>query len=308
MAVPKDVGSQAGAGAEEQLGPAVELARAKVNLTLGIKGRRADGYHELESLVLFADFGDRLSYEPGGNRLHLETSGPFAAAAAAFAASNLVLTAAEAFAAVTGCEPRGTFRLTKNIPIAAGLGGGSADTAAAFRLLARMHGTPSDLSALISSARRIGADVPICLASRPALMTGIGEILRPLPPVEPVPALLVNPMQPLATRDVFRALGAQPFVAEPGSFAVPGLSAPCALLAYATERANDLTPPARCLLPVIGEILDVLGQMPGARLARLSGSGPTCFALFSTWAEAQAAAGTLTHEHPGWWVQTARLG
>ncbi len=286
---------------------ASEVARAKVNLTLEIKGRRADGYHELQSLVLFADFGDPLSYEPGGNGPRLEIDGPFAAAAEGNG-GNLILTAADVFASVTGCEPRGAFHLTKNIPVAAGLGGGSADAAATFRLLVRVHGVPSDPATLIPSARVIGADVPVCLASQPAFMTGIGERLHPLPPVEPVPALLVNPMTPLATRDVFRELGAQPLAAPPAGFTAPELSTPDALLAYARERANDLTPPARRLLPVVGEILDKLEQMPGVRLARLSGSGPTCFALFGRWAEAQAAAGTLAHEHPGWWVQAARLG
>jgi 4-diphosphocytidyl-2-C-methyl-D-erythritol kinase len=296
-----------GGSSQAAVHPASELARAKVNLTLAIRGRRPDGYHELESLVLFGDFGDRLSYEAGGERLRLETGGPFAEACSGFAASNLVLAAAEAFAAETGHEPRGTFRLIKTIPIAAGLGGGSADAAAAFRILARVYRTPPVLAALIPAARTIGADVPVCLASRPALMTGIGEVLHPLPPVEPVPAVLVNPLQPLATRDVFRELDAPPLATAPRAAALAGLSAPGALLACARERGNDLEAPARRLLPVIGDILDALAQAPGARLARLSGSGPTCFALFDNHTAAQAAAANLACAHPGWWVQVAAL-
>ena len=294
-------------GGATSLLPRCEFARAKVNLTLDIKGRRAGGYHELESLVLFADFGDRLVYLGGEGGFSLEVDGPLAGACSAFAATNLIRTAAEAFAGLTGRTPRGTFRLTKNIPIAAGLGGGSADAAATLRLLAAAHAEPSDLAALAPIARKIGADVPVCLASRAALMTGIGEKLHPLSAVEPVPAVLVNPMLPLATRDVFRELKAAPLPAASEPPVLPVFRDHDGLLAYANERANDLEAPARRLLPVIGNILGELERAPGARLARLSGSGPTCFALFATGAEAQAAAATLARAHPGWWVEATRL-
>jgi 4-diphosphocytidyl-2-C-methyl-D-erythritol kinase len=177
-----------------------EFAAAKINLTLEIKGRRADGYHELESLVMFADFGDRLRLRPGGP-LSVTTGGPFAAA---LGGDNLVERAAKAYAAAFGCEADGAFHLVKALPVAAGLGGGSADAAAALRLLMRRHGAPEDLAALLPVAREIGADVPCCLYSQAALMTGIGERLHMLGAVPPIPALLINPLQPLATRDVFR--------------------------------------------------------------------------------------------------------
>jgi 4-diphosphocytidyl-2-C-methyl-D-erythritol kinase len=281
-----------------------ELAPAKVNLTLEIKGKRQDGYHELESLVLFADFGDRLRYRPGGS-FSLEIGGPFAAALGA--GDNLIKRAAQAYASAQGGEANGAFDLEKNLPVAAGLGGGSADAAAALRLLRRRHGAPADLAALLPAARSVGADVPCCLYSRAALMTGIGERLHLLQPVPPIPALLVNPMRPLPTGEVFRELAAAPLAETPTPVNAPALASLSDVLAYASARRNDLEPPARRLLPVIDEVLAALAAAPGVLLRRLSGSGPTCFALFAEMAEAEAAAATIAREQPGWWVQPVHL-
>ncbi|WP_280950387.1 MULTISPECIES: 4-(cytidine 5'-diphospho)-2-C-methyl-D-erythritol kinase [Rhodomicrobium] len=291
-------------GSRRRVRPRAELAPAKINLTLEIRGRRPDGYHELESLVLFADFGDRLEYRAGGP-FSLDIEGPFAAGLDG--EGNLVERAALALWRSRGDEPAGRFRLVKSLPVAAGLGGGSADAAAVFRLLAA-KGARGKLDALVPLAGQIGADVPCCLLSRAAIMTGIGERLHPLAPIEPVPAVLVNPMLPLATRDVFRVLSAEPLSKAPLTAPVlPKISSLADLLAYARGRGNDLEIPARRLLPVIGDVLTALAGARGALLARLSGSGPTCYALFATQAEATAAATAITDAHPGWWVQPVNL-
>jgi 4-diphosphocytidyl-2-C-methyl-D-erythritol kinase len=281
-----------------------EFAAAKVNLTLEIKGRRPDGYHELESLVMFADFGDRLRLRPGGP-LSVTTDGPCAAALGD--GENLVGRAAKAYAAAFGCEADGAFHLVKALPVAAGLGGGSADAAAALRLLMRRHGTPENLEALLPVASEIGADVPCCLYSRAALMTGIGERLHRLGALPPIPALLINPLQPLATRDVFRELAAAPLAEADGPPWVPHFETVADLLDYTQARRNDLEPPALRLLPDIAEVLAALSAASGALLCRLSGSGPTCFALFAEMEEAEAAAGIIAAGHPEWWVQPVRL-
>jgi 4-diphosphocytidyl-2-C-methyl-D-erythritol kinase len=281
-----------------------EFAAAKVNLTLEIKGRRADGYHELESLVMFADFGDRLHLRPGGS-LSVTVDGPFAAALGD--GDNLVERAAKAYAAAFGGEAGGAFHLVKTLPVAAGLGGGSADAAAALRLLMRCYGAPEDLAALLPVAREIGADVPCCLYSQAAFMTGIGERLHRLDALPPIPALLINPLQPLATRDVFRELGAAPLAEADGPLTAPHFKTVADLLHYARGRRNDLEPPALRLLPVIADVLAALTAAPGALLCRLSGSGPTCFALFAEMGEAEAAAAVIAGGHPQWWVQPVRL-
>ena len=279
-----------------------ELAPAKVNLTLEIKGKRPDSYHELESLVLFADFGDLVEYQPGG-AFSLSVTGPFAAA---LQGDNLLERAVRLYAELSGSEPGGAFHLAKHIPVAAGLGGGSADAAAAFRILAA-RGKPMERLALLAAASRIGADVPCCLAASAAIMTGIGDKLHLLARLAPVPAVLVNPMMPLSTSDVFSELGAAALVATPVPPAIPKFAGAADLAAYAKARGNDLEAPARRLLPVIGDILTVLDAAPGALLSRLSGSGPTCFALFANMANALAAADALRQEHPRWWVKAVSL-
>ena len=285
-------------------GRMTSFAPAKVNLTLEIKGKREDGYHELESLVLFADFGDQLSYSPA-DRFSLAVSGPFSDALAS--GSNLVEKTAHAYAEAFRTSRAAAFQLVKHLPVAAGLGGGSADAAAALRLLRDANGVPEDLSELIPLAREIGADVPCCLTSRGAIMTGVGEKLHMLSPIPPIPALLVNPMRPLATRDVFRALNAGPLVKTAQELNVPVFATPDDVVAYADARRNDLEPAARALLPEIDEIFANLASMNGVRLVRLSGSGPTCFALFTTITEAQEAAAELSLDCPDWWVQPVML-
>lgn len=295
-----------------------DTARAKVNLTLEILGRRPDGYHELRSLVAFTRFGDELWLDPG-RPFSLAIDGPFAVA---LEGGNLIRTAAERFADAawesahsglsgetsgSGAEPTGAFRLNKRIPVAAGLGGGSADAAAALRLLAGLPPEAPHLSALLPLAVKLGADVPACLFSRPAIMTGIGERLHFLPRFPATPIVLVNPRTPLATAAVFRGLRAAPLQAAPDADAPGEFASLDDLIAYARQSGNDLEPPARRLLPVIGAILTRLETCFGALLARLSGSGPTCFALFSTQHEAETAASALHAEHPDWWIEATTL-
>ena len=279
------------------------LAYAKVNLTLEIKGRRDDGYHELESLVAFADFGDQLVCR-SAEGISLTCEGPFAATLDS--GGNLVEKAAAAYAEAFG-EEGAAFHLIKRLPVAAGLGGGSADAAAVLRLLRNANGVPRDILSLVPLARRIGADVPCCLISHATIMTGIGEQLHPLSPFPPIPAVLVNPMQPLATRDVFRKLNARSPANTTDRLTLPVFETLGDLFTYAQARRNDLEAPARALLPVIGEILASLSALPGVRLARLSGSGPTCFALFENPLDAQNAANQILDGHPGWWVQPVTL-
>jgi 4-diphosphocytidyl-2-C-methyl-D-erythritol kinase len=285
---------------------ACETARAKVNLTLEILGRRPDGYHELRSLVVFADFGDTLALDDPSAPFSLRIEGPFAPA---LEGGNLVEAAAALHARTSG-RMRGAFRLTKRIPVAAGLGGGSADAAAALRLLeASEHPARAPQETLLPHAARLGADIPVCLLSRPALMTGIGERLQVLPAFPRIPALLVNPLLPLATAAVFRELRAGP----PGGDSRRGDEIPAsqtldAVLDYARGSRNDLEAPARRLLPAVGEILACLERLPGVLLARLSGSGPTCFALFRDDVQAEAAARSLRMQHPKWWVEATTLG
>ena len=286
-----------------------ETARAKVNLTLEVLGRRPDGYHELRSLVAFADYGDTLRLEAPSAPFSLDIDGPFAAA---LEGPNLVQMAAALFARVasetSAACASGAFRLTKRIPVAAGLGGGSADAAAALRLLSRLAPEARPLESLLALAAQLGADVPVCLLSQPAVMTGIGERLTLLPGFPKLPAVLVNPRMPLATAAVYRELRAAPLEGDSIGEAEPAaLHSVDAVLDYARQRRNDLEASARRLLPAVGAILARLEQMPGAVLARLSGSGPTCFALFRAWRDAEAAARSLRAERTDWWVEATTL-
>jgi 4-diphosphocytidyl-2-C-methyl-D-erythritol kinase len=283
-----------------------ERAPAKVNLTLRVLGRRADGYHDIESLVVFAQEGDRLEFSPDGE-LALTVRGPTASSAGA-EADNLVLKAARALAANVTPLRLGRFALDKHLPVAAGLGGGSADAAAALRLLARHNGLPIDDPRLFAAARQTGADVPVCLDPRPRLMRGIGDVLTSLA-LPPLPAVLVNPGVAVPTRDVFAALGLAPGrarAAAQGSATIP--SKPDDLLTFLAAHGNDLEPAAIALRPVIADVLARVRALPGCRLARMSGSGATCFALFGDPDEAAAAARALSAAHPAWWVRATMLG
>jgi 4-diphosphocytidyl-2-C-methyl-D-erythritol kinase len=280
----------------------VEKAPAKVNLTLRVLGRREDGYHELESLVAFADVADKVDLVPG-EESSLEISGPFAGACGRLA-DNLVLKAVAALRHRKGRLRAGHFHLEKNLPVAAGIGGGSADAAAALRLLARVNGMASDDPRLASAALEVGADVPVCLASKACIMRGVGDLLSNPHGLPPLPALLVNPRVPLATREVFgkhlgtpsnkKYLGTIPLTFE-------------GIIGFLNEHGNDLTQAAIACAPVISEVLIALRALPGVQLMRMSGSGPTCFALFRTVGEAQAAARRLAAERKEWWVRATVL-
>jgi 4-diphosphocytidyl-2-C-methyl-D-erythritol kinase len=299
-------------GVQTEHGALATRAPAKLNLSLKVVGRRADGYHELVSLVAFAGAGDRLSLRPSARSdVSLDVSGRFAAA---IDGDNLVLRAARLFLETLEGARGGHFHLEKRLPVAAGLGGGSSDAAAAVRLLA--HANASDersaaqsIRALSPALSRLGADIPVCLGARTAWMSGMGERIEPLETLPEIYAVLVNPGLPLATRDVFAALSA-PTVAPDGP-SVPDMPAAFAdlddLVAFVAGHPNDLEPPACVLAPVIGTVLRALGCADGCRIARLSGSGPTCYGLFGTPAEADAAASSLVRTHPDWWVMTARL-
>jgi len=289
----------------------VEYGRAKVNLTLRVIGRRVDGYHDLESVVAFADCADRLALTPG-SELTLETTGPLANACGA-TSDNLVLKAARLLAERVDNLALGAFTLDKVLPVAAGIGGGSADAAAALRLLARLNGLAADDARIQQVALKTGADVPVCLASRACDMTGVGETLLPLS-LPKLPAVLVNPRVPVATKDVFAALGLRSGELRVGVTDVIGAPAwpdqGASVGDWVKVLAgvpNDLEPPALRVQPVIADVLSALRSGPGAQLARMSGSGATCFAIFSSASDAQTAAARISAEHPAWWVHAGEL-
>jgi 4-diphosphocytidyl-2-C-methyl-D-erythritol kinase len=294
-------------GEPGRLGVAVSaFAPAKVNLYLHILGRRADGYHLLDSLVAFADIGDRVTAAPA-DRLSLALQGPEAAALAPLGDDNLVLRAARLLTApaAPGVAPRGAaLVLDKRLPVSAGIGGGSSDAAATMRVLDRLWGRSLAPAALAALALGLGADVPACLAARPVWVGGIGERLEPAAGLPPAGVVLANPRRQLATAAVFR-LRHGPFTA-PGRFAPMPRDA-AGLAAALAARRNDLTAAALSLVPEIAAVLDCLGALPGALLARMSGSGATCFALFTDRAEALAAGQRLAQAEPGWWSAAGAL-
>jgi 4-diphosphocytidyl-2-C-methyl-D-erythritol kinase len=289
----------------------VEEGRAKVNLSLRVVGRRADGYHDLESVVAFADCADRLTLEPGGE-LRLATTGPLAAACGE-TSDNLVFKAAKLLADAVPNLKLGAFALDKVLPVAAGIGGGSADAAAALRLLARLNNLSLDDPRLQEVALATGADVPVCLFSRACDMTGVGEQLLPLA-LPSMPCVMVNPRVPVATKDVFRELGLRNGELLVGATDVlespawPEQGGSIADWVEVLETvANDLEAPALRIEPVIGDVLGALRSSAGVKLARMSGSGATCFAIYGASAEAHAAAETIRRDHPGWWVHAGTL-
>jgi 4-diphosphocytidyl-2-C-methyl-D-erythritol kinase len=285
----------------------VERAPAKVNLTLRVLGRRADGFHEIESLVVFASIADTLSFAPS-RALSLDVRGPTGPAAGA-PADNLVLKAANALAQhVTGVR-LGRFALSKRLPVAAGVGGGSADAAAALRLLAHANRIALDDSRLMAAARATGADVPVCLDPRPRLMRGIGEVLSAPIALPRMAAVLVNPRVAVPTKEVFAALGAPRLGRVAGHerhLDVPNARAP--FLAFLKSQTNDLEQPAIRIAPAIAEVLGALRGLADCRLARMSGSGATCFGLFDSARAAAAGARSLRGQQTGWWVRAVSLG
>ena len=275
-----------------------EAAPAKVNLYLHLRGRRADGYHLLDSLAVFPAIGDRLTAAPGpGQGLSLQIGGPFGAGLVADP-GNLVLRAARALAEAHGLAPDAALRLDKHLPVASGVGGGSSDAAAALRLLSRLWGVAIPDRLAVS----LGADVPVCLgAPEPRLMAGIGERLAPAPHMPEFWMVLVNPGVAVATGAVFAAVGQRD--SPPGP--PPPLTDFAALTGWLAHQRNDLQAAAVALCPAIAEVLAALGDAP---LARMSGSGATCFALHGGEAGAVAQADRLRRSRPDWWVEAASVG
>ncbi len=282
--------------------PVAEVAWAKVNLTLQVTGRRPDGYHELTSLVVFAEVGDALRLAVADD-LSLTIEGRFAPALQG-AADNLVLRAAEALRRRAGIRAGAAMILTKNLPVASGIGGGSADAAAALRGLMRLWGVSLPQADLAALALTLGADVPVCLRGAAMVMSGIGERLTPIPALPPLWLLLVSPGVPVSTAAVFGALeGRFSTLAEPQ---LPPLGlAP--LIDWLAARRNDLEAPARRLAPAVDQVLAALARQPACLLARMSGSGATCFGLFEKEADAQQAAAEIARQNATWWVAPALL-
>lgn len=282
--------------------PVTVFAPAKINLYLHVAGRRPDGYHLLDSLIAFAGIGDTIRAEPA-ERLSLSVDGPTAALLPE-AGDNIVLMAARILADRAGVTTGAALHLTKRLPVAAGIGGGSADAAAALIALSRLWNVTLPEPEMMALALALGADVPVCLAGRPMAVSGIGERMVPAPTLPASWLVLVNPMEPLSTPAVFKARtggfsGHAPLETMPGDAA--GLA--CLL----AERRNDLTAAATSLVPAIGEALALIAASPGCLLGRMSGSGATCFGLFASEPAANAAAAALKATRPGWWVTPAPL-
>jgi 4-diphosphocytidyl-2-C-methyl-D-erythritol kinase len=279
-------------------------APAKLNLYLHVTGRRADGFHLLDSLVAFSDIGDRLSVSPAPH-LSLAITGPFAPELAHDdPQKNLVWRAADALAAKLRRAPDVALTLEKNLPVASGIGGGSSDAAAALKALAAHWQAALDERALCAIAAPLGADVPVCVVARASFFGGIGDEIAPSPPLPRAPLVLVNPGIALPTVSVFRARhgafsAAARFETAPSSVAD--------LAAILKERHNDLTDAAIGIVPAVGAVLARLAAQPGALLARMCGSGATCFALFETTAAAETAAASLKAEQPRWWIAAGSL-
>lgn len=271
-----------------------EFAPAKVNLHLHVVGRRDDGYHLLDSLVVFAAVGDRLSVSAADD-LSLTVTGPFAAGLAG-EADNLVLRAGRALAARAGIRSFGRLVLEKNLPVSSGIGGGSADAAAALRLLCRFWDL--DPGVLDGLGEALGADVPVCLAGRPALMAGIGERLAPAPRLPEVGIVLINPGVAVSTPQVFRVRDGG--FSRAADWPEQGWTDAAGLVATLRDTRNDLERAALALAPMIGDALQAVACAPYCMLSRMSGSGATCFGLFPTQADAVEAADAMRHD--GWWV------
>ncbi len=273
-----------------------ERAPAKVNLTLHVRGRREDGYHDLFSLVAFAGAGDRLELVPGPD-LSIAVEGPTAVSAGPDD-ENLVIKAARLLAREVAGLRLGAFRLLKRLPVAAGLGGGSSDAAAALRLLARLNGLAPDDPRLSSAARATGSDVPVCLDPVARIMAGAGERVGPPLGLAPRFAVLVNPRRPVPTPSVFAQLGLAKGAANPADRG-EGADDPADLI---LKGRNDLQAPALFVQPVIGEVLWTLAVTPQATIVRMSGSGATCFALYPDCHAAARAARQVRLRRPEWWV------
>lgn len=282
--------------------PIEEFAPAKINLFLHVTGRRDDGYHMLDSLVVFADVGDRVTIADAPV-LTLDHSGPFADDLPR-PAQNLMVRAATLLREAFGVDRGVAIRLEKNLPVASGIGGGSADAAAAIRGLCRFWDLPVDDPRVGELALSLGADIPVCLAGSACVMRGIGEDLHPVRGVGPFPAVLVNPGVDVPTPAVFKArTGGFSSPADWPDDVVPGNTV---LRLHDTQ--NDLEAAAIGLAPEIDDVLGALRQTAGISLARMSGSGATCFGLYETRDAAETAANTIRSAHPGWWTEATNIG
>src|SRR5262245_38065401 len=294
-----------GGGTPVAMTPVREPARAKVNLTLAVHGRRADGYHELETLVTFAGVHDVVTLEAGADgRGRVAVSGPFARY---ISGENLLVRGLALLREADARLRLGPVRLEKNLPVAAGLGGGSADAAALLRAVQRANPERAAGVPWNEIAARLGADVPVCFGDLPALVSGIGERLAALRELPPLHAVLVNPGVPLPTARVFAALNAGP---APSAGAVPmppAFHEVEGVLGYMAERGNDLERAAIALVPAIGEAKAALAAQADCRFAAMSGSGPSCFGTFERRENARRAAEALAAEHPTWWVKSTTL-
>ncbi|MBT3398622.1 MAG: 4-(cytidine 5'-diphospho)-2-C-methyl-D-erythritol kinase [Rhodospirillaceae bacterium] len=283
-----------------------ELAAAKINLFLHVGSRGTDGYHALESLVVFSAFGDHLQLAPSDS-FELARTGPYAIELPDRSDEDLTARAVAGLAAICGRASAFKITLEKNIPVAAGLGGGSADAAAAIRLVCREWGVDPDDPRVLALAEGLGADVPMCLHSRPAWIAGAGEQVTPVSNCADLDLLLVNPRVPLSTAQVFGAYApADPVVDS--DLASADVATPASVLAFLGRQSNDLTGPAQGLCPVISDVLETLAHARGCQLARMSGSGPTCFAIFDNEEACKAAARDIGARHPDWWMRSTRTG
>lgn len=283
-------------------GTVEEDAFAKINLTLRILGRRADGYHELTSLVAFARIGDRLSAEEA-EELSLGVTGPFAKGLEG-ETDNLVLRAARGLRDLTGTKQGARLTLEKHLPVASGIGGGSADAAATLRALMRLWRVTPEKDALMILAASLGADVPVCLASGSALMWGIGEKVSRLK-LPPFWLVLANPRFALRTSAVFRELDAGMLDRPPADPPLPAFPHLDNLVRWAVAEGNDLEAPAIKIASRIGEVRAAIAGTADCLLARMSGSGATCFGVYPSEEAAAEAEYALKAAHPGWWVAAA---
>lgn len=279
--------------------PLNELAPAKINLFLHVRGQRPDGKHLLESLVVFPQVGDVLAVEPAAG-LSLTMDGPFGIDLG-IGEDNLVMRAAIGLGHLLDVAPSAAIHLDKRLPVASGIGGGSSDAAATLRLATRFWGRTPDPDSLKRLALELGADVPVCLdAPKPRLMRGTGETLSVAPALPAFWLVLVNPLRGLSTAAVFDQLDRRDN--PPGPAAPHGFGDPSALVSWLSRQRNDLEAPARQLLPAIAAVLGALRWQTACRLARMSGSGATCFGIFDTEAAAIEAAAALRRAEPGWWI------
>ncbi|MEY4966219.1 MAG: 4-diphosphocytidyl-2-C-methyl-D-erythritol kinase [Pseudomonadota bacterium] len=277
----------------------LERAPAKINLFLHVGVRRDDGFHPLQSLVVFTDLGDELALE-SAETLSLKVQGPFAAGLDG-EGDNLVLRAGRALLERNALGSQGAaMTLTKNLPVASGIGGGSADAAAALRGLRRSWNVATDDTALCDLAATLGSDIPVCVGATPALMEGRGEILRRVEAMPRVAMLLVNPNVAVPTKDVYAALQVRSGVEM--NLPQAGFRDTADLLRFLETTRNDLEAPARALQPVIGEVLAAMAALPGALFTRMCGSGATCFGIFADEDCCRRAADLLKAASPGWWI------